>query len=1069
MKYFLASLKKLQTSEIDFSHCKEFHISKSVREKYKIDNTFFKIRGNVIFADSFEAKLFARKLKEANIKISPSEVFALGLLDEIKHLLITLYKQQENRQIFVNAIEFLNKKIGEDKVIKTVTEFTYQFPPDIVFLKKEEVSDYLKNKDNLEAQFEEMLILWLNNLNPAYEKLRELFDDSVLFHTSYIEIFDNLLSFFETQKITKLKDNLLEILMEPQKVEPDNVFGQLQFIKKKWGLQLQEIEDKMLLGLDLIKEDSKVRLKGPGPSQVFKFENNSNFDEEKFSKDSNWMPETVMIAKSTFVWLYQLSKKYGYEIKTLDNIPIEELTALKQRGFNTLWLIGVWERSKASKRIKELCGNVEATASAYSIYDYKIAESLGGEQSFKIFKANCEKVGLKLAADMVPNHFGIDSKWVHNYPERFLSVKTPPYPSYSFNGENLSSNPNIEIRIEDHYYDKTDAAVVFERKNVLTGETVYIYHGNDGTSMPWNDTAQLDYTKEIVRNAIIETIIEIAKEFPVIRFDAAMTLAKKHYKRLWFPNKGEGGDIPTRSEFSMSDNEFDKLMPKEFFREVVDAIKEKAPDTLLLAEAFWLMEGYFVRTLGMHRVYNSAFMNMLKNEENKKYRESIKNILNYDRRILKRFVNFLSNPDEEPAVIGFGKDDKYFGCCVLLATMPGLPMFAHGQIEGFFEKYGMEYKKAYKEEQPDLDFLKRHEREIFPLLKLRKAFAEVENFYLYDFCKEDGVVDENVFAYSNKFENNVFLVLFNNKFSETKGFVNKSAQFILNNKAYTSSIVEQLGIQDIEDDFLIFKDLISGKQFVRSCKEIIERGLEIKLKAFKYLVLSNFKIVTDKSGIYNKLLTNLKEKSVSSIENEVNKIKYKDFYDIFEKIINLKSTDEFKPQLHIFEEKFNEAGIFINSEYKELVKEKASLILNSTCIKDKDLYLAFCLFAVTTLIKGTKLSTLLNFKNTFKNLGYNIDKLEVLKEVVDTFESNNIENLSDFFNKLFKKNKTKNYLQFNKHEGIVYFNKERFEVLAEYIACLFAKNKIDKKKVLSLLVNAAQSVGYKVEKFIIIL
>ena len=28
------------------------------------------------------------------------------------------------------------------------------------------------------------------------------------------------------------------------------------------------------------------------------------------------------------------------------------------------------------------------------------------------------------------------------------------------------------------------------------------------------------------------------------------------------------------------------------------------------------MEGYFVRTLGMHRVYNSAFMNMLKNEEN---------------------------------------------------------------------------------------------------------------------------------------------------------------------------------------------------------------------------------------------------------------------------------------------------------------------------------------------------------------------------------------------------------------------------------------------------------------------
>ena len=49
-------------------------------------------------------------------------------------------------------------------------------------------------------------------------------------------------------------------------------------------------------------------------------------------------------------------------------------------------------------------------------------------------------------------------------------------------------------------------------------------------------------------------------------------------------------------------------MPHEFWREVVDRVATEVPGTLLLAEAFWLMEGYFVRTLGMHRVYNSAFM-----------------------------------------------------------------------------------------------------------------------------------------------------------------------------------------------------------------------------------------------------------------------------------------------------------------------------------------------------------------------------------------------------------------------------------------------------------------------------
>ena len=57
-------------------------------------------------------------------------------------------------------------------------------------------------------------------------------------------------------------------------------------------------------------------------------------------------------------------------------------------------------------------------------------------------------------------------------------------------------------------------------------------------------------------------------------------------------------------------------MPNEFWREVVDRVAAEAPDTLLLAEAFWLMEGYFVRTLGMHRVYNSAFMHMLRDEDN---------------------------------------------------------------------------------------------------------------------------------------------------------------------------------------------------------------------------------------------------------------------------------------------------------------------------------------------------------------------------------------------------------------------------------------------------------------------
>ena len=55
----------------------------------------------------------------------------------------------------------------------------------------------------------------------------------------------------------------------------------------------------------------------------------------------------------------------------------------------------------------------------------------------------------------------------------------------------------------------------------------------------------------------------------------------------------------------------------------------------------------------------------------------------------------MNNPDEDTAIEQFGDGDKYFGVATLLSTMPGLPCLAHGQIEGFHEKYGMEYSKAY--------------------------------------------------------------------------------------------------------------------------------------------------------------------------------------------------------------------------------------------------------------------------------------------------------------------------------------------------------------------------------------
>jgi hypothetical protein len=426
---------------------------------------------------------------------------------------------------------------------------------------------------------------------------------------------------------------------------------------------------------------------------------------------------------------------------------------------------------------------------------------------------------------------------VVEHPDWFISLPYSPFPSYSCNGPDVADDGRVEIKIEDHYFDRSDAAVVFRRLDRWSGDARYVYHGNDGTSFPWNDTAQLNYLKPEVREAVIQTILHVARQFPIIRFDAAMTLTKRHYQRLWFPEPGTGGAIPSRAEHGMTKAEFDAAMPQEFWREVVDRVAAEAPNTLLLAEAFWLMEGYFVRTLGMHRVYNSAFMNMLRDEENANYRSVIKNTLAFDPEVLKRYVNFMNNPDERTAVDQFGKGDKYFGVCTMMATLPGLPMFGHGQIEGYTERYGMEYRRAYHDEQPDPWLVARHEREISPLLHRRRLFAEVANFLLYDFFTDQGHVNEDVFAYSNREGQDRALVVFNNRYASTRGWIRLSCAYAEKSPAgkhmNQKTLGEAFGLSRDAALFIAYRDAFSGLEYLHRARDLAERGLNLELHAYQ--------------------------------------------------------------------------------------------------------------------------------------------------------------------------------------------------------------------------------------------
>ena len=1053
----------------------ELRISRNALIKYRLDELVFysqKENKNILIR---EAAHRINTFSDGKIKVGAGLLYSVNLFVEIYKYVINKYREEYDKEIFRKGFDFSLKTFGAENLIPVVSDFITSFPPQKIYSGELTPEDYIWQKSNgmynYEIELEELLLNALENKNKSFVPLIELVgDDNLKRKDDFVLYFENMKSFFKEQPKIKNKKDLITFLLEPIEKYPDNLQAQLNFIHENWKEIIgEEFEREFLTSTDLLREDViTTGVASPPPTFVPQYKgadggvtigksgfdllksSESDYEEnENFTPDTAWMPKVVMIAKNSFVWLSQLSKIYRREITRLDQVPDEELRLLASRNINSLWLIGVWERSEASKKIKHMRGNIDAVASAYSLYDYEIAAELGGYEAYQNLNERAKKFGIRLAADMVPNHTGIYSKWIIEHPDYFIQTPLPPFPGYKFTGENLSPNPDITIKIEDGYWANSDAAVVFERTDNRTGERRYIYHGNDGTNMPWNDTAQLDILKQEVREAVIQKILDVARKFSIIRFDAAMTLTKKHFSRLWYPEPGKGGDIPSRSDYALTKDEFNRFFPKEFWREVVDRINMEMPETLLLAEAFWLMEGYFVRTLGMHRVYNSAFMNMFMREENSKYRELIKNTLEFEPEILKRYVNFMSNPDEETAIKQFGAGDKYFGVLVMMITMPGLPMFAHGQIEGYHEKYGMEYKRAYYDEFPDNELIERHNREIFPLLKKRYLFSEVQNFWLFPFIDNFGSVNENVFAFTNLSGNEKAIVFYNNKYDRVSGHINFSEKKLVGENLTTVSLAESLNINISENYFIAVKELISQQTFLFSSKDF-EQGFRINLHGFEYRIFSEFETLpytNDNIELYNKI----GKRGIKSLHEEKVRVKIQPIHEatlnlfddeVFTQIVEflsyegLDKKENLKRNLTLLTNRYNYLlhqiadYLGINPEIEKLEKDFIEIFEGIVLLRSDIMSKRF------ELDKTIRKSLLLFFEHNYRNnLAYLI-LLNVRKSLEHFSSLVNLEK-NVFDQLLFNEICSSVLKKLGKSEGEIEETRELIQILSKYPHNLF--------------------------------
>ena len=520
----------------------------------------FPLRDTCSFADVRAAREWAMKINTVRRSavhpdraVRAGDIYAMGLIDEIFHYVVNLYFEQYGRSVLTQLERELERELGHDALERLLVTFSERFPTVSHYHGLETAQESLSRSahgvSGRQVALEEMLVMWVGNRNPAFAPLVELFDEEIVsVDTDYVRFVRVAQDFFADRPTFGPEDQtLLALLRAPALAFPDDLDSQLDYIRTRWGKLVGSFLDRLLRSLDVIGEERKARFFGsPGEAPVLEFESGED-DYARFSPDRDWMPRAVIIAKSTLVWLDQLSKTYDRRITRLDQIPDEELDIPCLPGGLRVSGSSACGNAPARPSASNICAGIPTPRQAPTHCTItRSPPNWGGGRAWTNLRRRLWQRGIRIASDMVPNHTGIDGKWVYEHPDWFVGLPHSPFPGYSFHGENLSDTPQVGIYLEDHYYDRTDAAVVFKRVNHDTGDTRYVYHGNDGTSMPWNDTAQLDYLNPEVREAVIQTILHVARNFPIIRFDAAMTLAKKHIQRLWYPAPG------TRRRHSLS-------------------------------------------------------------------------------------------------------------------------------------------------------------------------------------------------------------------------------------------------------------------------------------------------------------------------------------------------------------------------------------------------------------------------------------------------------------------------------------------------------------------------------------
>jgi len=348
---------------------------------------------------------------------------------------------------------------------------------------------------------------------------------------------------------------------------------------------------------------------------------------------------------NTLPWFNKLKERYGADL-TLSKVPYDEWLRLKELGFDYVWLMGVWKRSRRSAEIarsidvlREQCQFAlpdwqpeDIVGSPYAIQSYEVDPMLGTSEDLRVVKKVLNELGMELILDYVPNHLALDHPWVFEHPEYFVQA----------DAEEFRRRPSNYLKVD------------------LDTKTVYIAHGRDPYFPPWTDTVQLNIFNSEARVALIKTLRSILDYCDGVRCDVAMLLLNDIFQRTWGHLLRKGG----------------WEAKEEFWSEAISEVKEAKPDVTMIAEVYWGLEDHMLN-LGFDYAYDKSLYDNLLNEQT----DNLKRILSIDQSRQSRYVRFTENHDELRATTAFGRE-RSMAASLITYTLPSMKLFHQGQIEG---------------------------------------------------------------------------------------------------------------------------------------------------------------------------------------------------------------------------------------------------------------------------------------------------------------------------------------------------------------------------------------------------